>query len=207
MTRFKDQLRRQLHFIKNSCANFDKGDLEEAIRIATCIRVLLHDTKSSTSLLKHLNATDVSLFNTCPDFPDDVEDGYEPFIMFNMGVMSLGKTNFGYHPNLEDFKPDSSSTLPVQQWWEQVVWKLSPQCMLTRKRLLLSAANQDGGAHVDAHLNLNYEELSHYSFGTMSITENETTHNVEVVHLHLISIRTIANEILKSPDLIKLIEK
>ena len=120
--------------------------------------------------------------------------------------MNLGKAYFGYHPNLEDFKQGSSSVQPVQQWWEQVVWKLSPECMLTRKRLILSAANQDGGAHVDAHLNQNYEELTRYSFGTMSLKEGQITQNIEVEHLHLVSIRTIANEILKSPDLIKLVE-
>ena len=100
MTRFKDQLRRQMHFIENSCINFDRGDWEEAIRIATCIRVLLHDTEHSTSLLKHLNATNICLFNTSPDIPEGDVDGYEAFMMFNMGVMNFGEANFGYHPNL-----------------------------------------------------------------------------------------------------------
>ncbi len=206
MDRFKDQLKRQFDFLINSCKIFDNGDREEAIRIGTSIRVLLHDTKNSVSLLKHLNAKNILLFDSAPDIPDTDDNGYECFVLFTMGVLNLGKDNFGYDPNLEDFKPGSSPVLPVEQWWEKSVWKLSPECLLSRKRLVLSAANQDGGAHVDAHLNLNYEELSRYSFGTMSRTFGSQSQTIEVVNSHLVSIRTIANEILKSPDLINLLK-
>ena len=48
------QLRRQLTFLRNSAASYDGGYPEEALRIGVVIRVLLHDTKYSTSLLKQL---------------------------------------------------------------------------------------------------------------------------------------------------------
>ena len=205
MDRFKDQLKRQFGFLVNSCRIFDNGDWEEAIRIATCIRVLIHDTSKSTSLLKHLNAKSIKLFSTSPEIPDS-ENGYEPFHAFTMGVIDFGKEVFGYMPNLEDFKPGSSVVLPVEEWWEQIVWKLSPQCKLTRKRLILSAANQDGGAHVDAKLSPDYEDLSRYSFGTLSFKVGGQGISRDVDKLHLITIRTIANEVLKSPDLLSLLE-
>ena len=68
--RFRQRLRQQLSFIENSCAAYDSGETEEAIRVATCLRVLFHQTRNSTSLLTHLNATDVELFSTCPVYND-----------------------------------------------------------------------------------------------------------------------------------------
>jgi len=46
------QLRRQLTFLRNSAASYDAGYSEEALRIGVVIRVLLHDTQYSTSLLE-----------------------------------------------------------------------------------------------------------------------------------------------------------
>ena len=205
MDRFKDQLKRQFNFLINSCKIFDNGDWEEAIRIATCIRVLIHDTSKSTSLLKHLNARNIKLFNTSPEIPNG-ENGYEPFHAFTMGIIDFGNQIFGYLPNLEDFKPSSSVVLPIEEWWNQIVWILSPECKLTRKRIILSAANQDGGAHVDAKLNSDYEDLSQYNFGTLTCKTEGKRISMDVDKLHLITIRTIANEILKSPDFLSLLK-
>ena len=47
MERLPKQLVRQLGFLRHSCELFDRGNQDEAIRIATCIRVLLHDAKSN----------------------------------------------------------------------------------------------------------------------------------------------------------------
>lgn len=51
---FNQQLRRQLTFLQVSANAYDGGEREEAIRIATTLRVIFHDTPQSTSLLHHL---------------------------------------------------------------------------------------------------------------------------------------------------------
>lgn len=48
------QLHRQFKYLANSAILFDEGDHDEATRLATTLRVLLHDTAQSTSLLTHL---------------------------------------------------------------------------------------------------------------------------------------------------------
>jgi hypothetical protein len=48
-----------LGFIGRSAADFDQGHREEAIRIATALRVIFHQTGRSTSLLQDLNGTTV----------------------------------------------------------------------------------------------------------------------------------------------------
>ncbi len=47
-----------------SCAAYDQGHIDEAVRIATLIRVLIHDTRNSISLLKHLDALGINLSST-----------------------------------------------------------------------------------------------------------------------------------------------
>ncbi len=54
-TEFTEQLKRHLGFLERSCAAYDSGHQEEALRIAVSLRVLFHDTQhSSVSLLSHL---------------------------------------------------------------------------------------------------------------------------------------------------------
>jgi hypothetical protein len=51
----RTKLREQLGFIERSTRFFDEGHEEEALRLATTMRVLFHDTALSTSLLTHLS--------------------------------------------------------------------------------------------------------------------------------------------------------
>jgi hypothetical protein len=53
---FTGQLQRQLGFMENSARAYDAGHRDEAIRLATSLRVLFHQTPKSTSLLRHLGA-------------------------------------------------------------------------------------------------------------------------------------------------------
>src|SRR5208282_5140661 len=47
-------LSEQVGFLESSCAGFDRGNEAEAKRIAASLRILLHDTDSSKSLLGQL---------------------------------------------------------------------------------------------------------------------------------------------------------
>jgi hypothetical protein len=65
----KSYLGKHLNFLARSAAAFDNGEKDEAIRMAVSMRVLLHDTKNSTSSLKLLNAKDIFLTSTCEEIP------------------------------------------------------------------------------------------------------------------------------------------
>ena len=64
---FKAQLKRQLGFLEWSAGGFDAGRCDEAIRIATALRVIFHQAANSTSLLNHLNAAHVLVRSRAPD--------------------------------------------------------------------------------------------------------------------------------------------
>ena len=61
---FQHLLDRQLRFMENSCLLYDSGHREEAIRLATCLRIIFHDTNSSTSLLTHIREPGICMLST-----------------------------------------------------------------------------------------------------------------------------------------------
>ena len=58
---FVQQLEKQLRYIETSANEYDAGKVDEAIRIATCLRVIFRQAKHSTSLLTHLQANHINL--------------------------------------------------------------------------------------------------------------------------------------------------
>lgn len=188
-------LERQLGFIDASCLAYDKGATQEAIRIATSIRVLIHNTNTSTSLLKHLNATTINLHTTAPEVSADV------FGFLGMGIVGVDSTgNHDYKPALDD--SPTHDYVPVSKWWGQVVF-IKHGVRLSRREIVLAAANQDGGAHVDAKLDPGYSALKAPGFAG-AITQLVGGKVVEISALedtHLMCLRQMGYELLTSPDL------
>jgi hypothetical protein len=123
---FKSQLQRQLKFLTASASAFDNGFHDEAIRIATVARVLIHQIKSSTSLLKQLNATTINLISTCEGATD------RTLMYIGMGMMQIGGDGGPkYFPALNDAA--IKSIVPVSKWWDQVVF-VQGNTRLSRKK-------------------------------------------------------------------------
>lgn len=215
MIDYRQHLARQLAFIERSCQAYDEGYLDESIRIATCIRVLLHNTSKSTSLLAHMGAMSVKLQTSCGPVG-------ERALLF----MGLGEWNL-LGPEME-FRPSKPSTfelppLPAQEWWQQTVFVLLDGTRITRKDIALAAANKDGGAHVDPKLTSEYEAISkpgalfafyHRAEGVSlglggsvihtSVDGSDVQAVVGVPDTHLVSLRQMGHELLHSPELLAL---
>lgn len=188
---------RQLGFLWRSCDAYDRGHLDEAVRIATVIRVVIHDTSSSTSLLKHLDALHILLSSTVVTDPQ-----VKPVFMTSMGRMRATSTETTRKANTD---PSALQIqLTVQEWWNQVVY-IYGKVHATRKSLVLGAANKDGGAHVDTKLNEEYKALMltgergwfHYSPSNDGRFE-------PVMNEHFLYIRQMGFELLNSPELLAL---
>jgi hypothetical protein len=185
--RFREQLRQQLSFLENSCVAFDGGQPEEAIRIAVSLRVLFHDTRKQTSLLTHLGATGIELTSTCP---------IHTTIPYDMSFESL--CGFSSVAGITA-KLGNSSTLhqmPALDWWGQFVIGLGKGRNLSRKIIALTAADKDGGAHVDEKLPDEYELLA------LGLWEQHAGGKSGRVPGHqLIYLRQMGYEVLTSPKL------
>lgn len=198
--RFREHLSRQLGFIHRSCEAYDTGHRDEAIRIATSIRVLVHDTRSSTSLITHLGAADLQLLSTVPpDEPD--ESGLQRVTLNGLASMKFDATGVHLVPPLG--RRGDPFLMSVDEWWNQRVWLLGAR-WITRRDIVLAAANKDGGAHVDAELTVEYEELARPgAAGTFSVGGPDADMQ-PFVQAHLVALRQLGYEILNSVDLIAL---
>ena len=194
MSRFQEQLRRQIGFLERSSASFDLGYTDEAVRMATTIRILMHDTRSQVSLLTHLGAWGINLLSTCRQASPNA-------VLFSgMGIHEIGLEGGRLRPNLGD---DETWSIPAKDWWSQVIFVLPPGTRITREQLVLTAANKDGGAHVDRKLTPEYERLAQdgvlvgYGFerGGEKITEPAR-------EAHFVAIRTMAWELGHSTELL-----
>ena len=196
-TDFHEQLDRQIQFLQRSCDAFDNGYHDESIRIAVVLRVLFHSTRSSTSLIRHLNAENICLVDSRPPLSPTAVS-YQ-----GLGMHVLG-SNSEFVPNLGK-TPILNPPATLNEWWNQICFVLNGSVRITRKDLVLGAANKDGGAHVDANLSAEYEALSRDGALGAYVTQNrDESIETDIANAHFPSIRQIGYEVLSSPEFVAL---
>lgn len=187
----KLHLRRQLDYVRRSAEHYDKGHREEAIRIAVPLRVLFHDTKSRTSLLTQLGLKpSVKLLTTIPDAHVRIP-GTDRFVSRLTPPFS---PEIGFLAPFE--KPERHEFVSVESWWTQaVIWRGDPH---SRRDVILSAANKDGGAHVDPAPDTKTKQLLD---GVGSYQPAGAADQIPLDNVHFPLLRQFAFELLNSPDL------
>ncbi len=198
---FQRHLAKQIGFLDRSCKAYDHGFIDESVRIATVIRVLIHDTPKSISLLRHLRATNIELISTVE--PTEIPEG--AYTAFAMGTWVLSSGGSKWLPFLENSQ--FRIPLPVNVWWTQVVYS-DFRYRLSRKDIVLAAANKDGGAHVDRDLTPAYAALAERgSLGIFGYGKRDDPARVEVPieNGHLGYLRAFGYELLSSRELLNLI--
>ncbi|MGP8198053.1 MAG: hypothetical protein ACLQU4_00950 [Limisphaerales bacterium] len=205
---FKAHLQQQAKFIKNSCRSYDEGDVEEAVRIAVALRVCLYDTQRCVSLLTHLRSNSIPLLSTAAPFVEDpiLSNLYlvQPTTNINLAdESSRGSMRCICRPLL-DLSPRNDS-IAFNEWWEEVVIEhKQPQTAMTRKELVLAAADKDGGAHVDKELNPIYDFVRCGSGLGIEIhfqpKWGRTPRTLYYELIHFASLRQIGYEVLHSPS-------
>ena len=162
-----DQLRQhlkdQLAFLEESAGLYDQGKEHEAKRLATSIRLLLHDTTQSHSLLQLLTVkTQITYWSVILQ-----EAG--PSCRSYMGIgLRMG---FGGPDQYVPILSPAQRQLTFDKWWDDDPLIIQDSERVTRKRAVLALANKDGGAHVDPSLNaLDYRLLRTDLMGWEAIT-------------------------------------
>ncbi len=182
------QLAEQLEFIRASGSAFDNGFEGEAKRLAVAVRILVHDKGSSKSLLGQLGMKDLLFFDTAHDVnPKN--------LLTHMGLVGMQASSQGtrFVAFLGDSPRGKGIPIAFRQWWEKVVFVDDRRATLTREELILSVANQDGGAHVDPALSETYARLSREnSMGWVSAGESGTR---PLENAHLPAVRQVAFEV------------
>lgn len=159
------QYQDHLRFLERSCKEYDQGDSSEAKRMAVSLRVLLHNTKNSKSLLSQLKMDDVLFWSS--------GDLYTPSNLlssFPLCTISITDKEVLFHPLLSG---NSRRTfyLRFDDWWNEIIFDDKNSC-LTRRDIVLYVADKDGGAHVDPVLTKVYADLVKKNFLNFSISNN-----------------------------------
>ena len=149
-----EMLAQQLGFLKSSLEAYKDGTDAEALRIATTIRVLVHETTKSNPLLKQIDHNYLDL--TILDTP---KPGGKTLVLYGIGVSV--STEKGVQP-VTDLIDPRLQPVPLRQWWTRPVLVFTDQngqqVSFSRKDLLLILANKEGGAHVDTEVPPAYEK-------------------------------------------------
>ena len=200
---FTEQLRKQLGFLERSANSYDHGDEDEAVRIATSLRVLFHDTESSTSLMRHLGVRNLRLHSTCTLFSK--RQGGPALARIQI---DLQKGTVRSIPFLGD-SPERR-TISFDRWWRKdVIARISGQDF-TRRSVILWAANKDGGAHVDQKIPVSYRALATLNGTGFQVGEPwidcplSAGARVSCWNGHYACLRQMAFEVLSSQDILNL---
>ncbi|MDV7991213.1 hypothetical protein [Rhodococcus sp. IEGM 1374] len=161
-------LAEQVQFLKNSAEKYDEGYSPESKRLATTIRVLVHDG-TGVSLLKQLDVRSKMTFMALGGGVD--RDNLLPTSSLLINEMEVGEgfMRFRYLPIcVSQEEVDQAKFLSFDDWWTALsVVKDQAGREFSRKQLVLALANRDGGAHVAS---LSPKELALAVGGSMGIT-------------------------------------
>lgn len=196
ITRTSDEinslLEEQVEFLKLSCTSFDSGFTGEIKRLAVSVRVLVHDTQASTSLLTHANKKSVSFLDTSDPYNDEN-------VLSHSSLVQIHMTPQGGKPlaHLDDvMRP---TLIPFEAWWNGIVLVDSKKNEFSRKDIALYLANKDGGAHVDHEIDEKYHNLRNKnSLGWVTVLGDGRKIAGED-HVPA-TMRQIAHELIKSLD-------
>ena len=189
-TDLEAHLEEQLSFIEASAAAYDSGFESEAKRLAVTLRVLLHDTRHSKSLLGQLGKMNGRFLDTALDL-----------VLGNVAshgglVMIAADLSGGRYVAMLDDVPIPGRWLEFAQWWGEPVFVDKQKRKLSRGDLVLTAANQDGGAHVDPVLDATYADLAKNNSLAWEVCDGKSVRPMGGPEKA--AIRQIAHEVLKT---------
>jgi hypothetical protein len=188
-------LSEQLQFLVSSGRAFDQGALSESKRIALVIRVLVHDTGPSHSLLSQLGVKDsLAWADSAPVIDNDPSIiGRSP----GLTSMGFGADGIAFSARYLDSIETSNRTRYVSfsDWWERHVILDSNGAEFSRKELVLALVNKDGGAHVD-RLNEKTHALVHGNSAGFVCIDTAGGPSEPIPTPVYASVRTVAEELL-----------
>lgn len=139
-------LSEQIGFLQSSAKAYDLGNEAEAKRMAVTLRVLLHDTKVSSSLLGQMHLKKRMQFVS-------TAQKYSPTNLLSQQcllMLSFVGDTARYIPLFEN--GNRYRLLSFPDWSGEIVLSDQHKRLFRRKQVLKLLANQDGGAHVDPEL-------------------------------------------------------
>ena len=180
----------QLQFLQSSADAFDRGFDGEAKRLALALRILLHEHKKvSRALLGQLGLLGQQFVSTAIPHETDNISSHGGLIMVGMKGPETS-----YIAMLDEVPVVRK--LSFDEWWNEIVFVDVAGATHSRRELVLSIADQDGGAHVDPTLNETYARLSREN--GLGWTVSDGSESKPIPKPERAAVRQIAHEVLRT---------
>lgn len=148
----------QTGYLQSSSRAFDAGNVSESKRLATALRILLHDTKTPHSLLKQLGVKENLLWHDTAE-PFNPNNSLSTLGLLMMRMKSGKGANY-MAPLAEGPFENINKPISFEPWWRSPVCKVNVNDQIwSREQFVLVLANKEGGAHVDPNLHPPHESL------------------------------------------------
>lgn len=195
----EQQLHKQILFMERSGQAYDQGFEDEAVRLAVCIRVLLHDTERVKSLLQLLGMKGKI------EYWDSASEHNPSNLIAHLGLVSLRMSVKGGELASSRYMPMLDDLLPGRGSWESFIWWWNKKPVIvdakkntfTRRDLVLNLCDKDGGAHVDPSLGQPYADLSRFNSAGWIQHKGGKSFPFDNSVAHA-SVRQIAHEVIKT---------
>ncbi len=123
-----------------------------ALPIATCLRVLLHDTATSGTGTSHALLQQLGLLDSLQFRDTSLHIDPRNLIRAHNGLVVMrivAGVGGSYAPRFQAQAEQANPDLSFRNWWSTVVLRDHSDHRWTRKDLVLAMANKEGGAHLD----------------------------------------------------------
>jgi hypothetical protein len=157
-----EKLQSQLGLFERSAKAYDRGYEDEAYHLATSIRVLMHDTGASHSLLGQLGVKDTLAFmdTAAPINPANLATT-PGLVVVKMESDPPNPVVASYAAPLGILSPRRKNRpKPFAPWWNDAVTKDSQGASFARRDYALTIANKEGSGHVDPLLKEDWANLT-----------------------------------------------
>jgi hypothetical protein len=146
----------QSHLLRTAIKGMRAGDLTQGLTVATVIRVLVHETKKSTPLLKILASDYLAL-----PIRDWIRNPRNTIV--NLPLCAKISSNEPHISLTADLDWKALDTVMLEAWWNEPFVRMPIVGEFSRRELILGLANKEG-AHVDADLSEKYLSLLESKF-------------------------------------------
>jgi hypothetical protein len=136
--RLQVKLSEQLDFLMRSAQLYDRGHEDEALRLATAMRILFHQTPKSKALMVQLGLDGSNMLSSSRGL-----GGWKDYLQHRIELNSARPIVM--LPVLEN----NLHEIPFGAWWDGEAVFEHLGVAYTRKKIVCSMANKDGGTHVD----------------------------------------------------------
>jgi hypothetical protein len=142
----KKLLTEQYQRLKSAVDGFYEGREFEVLNIAITLRVLIHETDKSHSLLSRVNPGYWDL--------DIYHKPLNPRTLFTVPVTLRIRGDGDSRIIRSSFDSPSYKLVPLLEWWTAPYQapSLFKPIRLSKKDIILNVAHKDGGAHVDSEV-------------------------------------------------------